>query len=149
MKKLYKIYSNLLLALLIGTAGHVFAQPYQTPEKLDIQWQVYQNHYQGKDQTLFSIGMHNGAKQAFPAQGWRIYFNLGKRVTTIAGTEQLKINHVNGGLYYIAPGKDFKSLAPGGSVAQQFISNSWVVNKSDAPQGFYLVWDNAPGTGIP
>jgi len=149
MKKLYKIYSNLLLALFIGMAGHVFAQPYQTPEKLDIQWQVYQNHYQGKDQTLFSIGMHNGAKQAFPAQGWRIYFNLGKRVTTVAGTEQLKISHVNGGLYYIAPGKDFKSLATGGSVAQQFVSNSWVVNKSDAPQGFYLVWDNAPGIGIP
>jgi hexosaminidase len=150
MRKLYKIlYRCLLFALLIGISDYAVAQSYQTPGKLEIQWQVYQNHYQGKDQTLFSIGIDNGGKQAFPAKGWRIYFNLGKRVSTVAGTEQLKINHVNGGLYYIAPGKDFKSLGAGESVAQQFISNSWVVNKSDVPQGFYLVWDNVPGVGIP
>ena len=135
--------------LFIGTAGHAAKQQYPTPDQLEIGWQVYENHYLGKDQTLFSIGIHNHAKQPFPKTGWKIYFNLGKRVTTVSGTQQLEIKHVNGGLYYISPGKDFKSLAPGENLDQQFISNSWVVNSSDAPQGFYLVWDHSPGTGIP
>lgn len=150
MIKLYKIvYSYLLFTFLIGTAGHAAMQQYSTPDRLEMHWQVYENHHLGKDQTLFSIGIRNGAKEAFPSTGWRIYFNLGKRVSTVVGTEQLKIIHVNGGLYYISPGKDFKALAAGKSMAQQFISNSWVVNKSDAPQGFYLVWDNAASIGIP
>ena len=135
--------------LFIGTAGHAAKQQYPTPDQLEIGWQVYENHYLGKDQTLFSIGIHNHAKQPFPKTGWKIYFNLGKRVTTVSGTQQLEIKHVNGGLYYISPAKDFKSLAPGENLDQQFISNSWVVNSSDAPQGFYLVWDHSPGTGIP
>lgn len=135
--------------LFFGTASHAVAQQFPTPDQLAVQWHVYENHYQGKDQTLFSIGIRNTSKRVFPNTGWKIYFNLGKRVSTVPGTEQLKISHVNGGLYYIAPGKDLKSSGPGQSLNQQFISNSWVVNSSDAPQGFYLVWDNAPGIGIP
>ena len=148
--KLYKIiYSYLLLVLFFGTASQAAMQQYPTPDKLEISWHVYENHHQGKDQTLFSIGIRNTAKQVFPNTGWKIYFNLGKRVSTVSGTEQLKINRVNGGLYYISPGKDFKSPGPGESLEQQFISNSWVVNSSDAPEGFYLVWDHTPSIGIP
>lgn len=135
--------------LVFGTAGHAARQSYPGADQLEIRWHVYENHYLGKDQTLFSIGIKNNTKQPFPSAGWKIYFNLGKRVTSVSGSEQLEIKHVNGGLYYISPGKDFKSPAPGESLAQQFISNSWVVNSSDAPQGFYLVWDNAAGIGIP
>ncbi|MBC8986715.1 carbohydate-binding domain-containing protein [Pedobacter sp. N36a] len=147
---MYKIfYSYLLLMLFFGTASHAAKQQYPTPDQLEVYWHVYENHYLGKDQTLFSIGIRNHGKQPFPKTGWKIYFNLGKRVSTVSGTEKLKVNHVNGGLYYISPGKDLNAVGSGESLEQQFISNSWVVNSSDAPEGFYLVWDNASGVGIP
>lgn len=147
---MYKIfYSYLLLMLFFGTASHAAQQQYSTPDQLEVYWHVYENHYLGKDQTLFSIGIRNHARQPFPKTGWKIYFNLGRRVNTVSGAEKLKVTHVNGGLYYISPGKDLNAVSNGESFDQQFISNSWVVNSSDAPQGFYLVWDSAPGTGIP
>lgn len=135
--------------LFFGTASHAAKQQYPTPDQLEVYWHVYENHYLGKDQTLFSIGLRNHARQPFPKTGWKIYFNLGRRVSTVSGAEKLNVTHVNGGLYYISPGKDLDAVKTGESLDQQFISNSWVVNSSDAPQGFYLVWDSAPGTGIP
>jgi len=149
-RKLYKIVFNcLLFAMIFGTVARAAAQQSPGDEKLEMRWHVYQNNYLGKDQTLFSIGIQNQGRQALPNTGWKIYFNLGKRVSMVPGPEMLKINHVNGGLYYISPGKDFKVPGPGESLDQQFISNSWVVNKSDAPQGFYLVWDTSATIGIP
>ncbi|MBC9930287.1 family 20 glycosylhydrolase [Chitinophaga qingshengii] len=147
---MYKILFNALLwALVFGADTRAVAQPGPATDQLEISWHVYQNNYLGKDQTLFSMGIRNNGKTTFPNKGWKIYFNHGKRWSTVEGTTQLKINHVNGGLYYISPGKDVGTLRPGENLEQSFVSNSWVVNKSDAPQGFYLVWDTAAGIGIP
>jgi len=148
---LYKIlYTCLIAVFLMGTAaaGTVARRQYPDPKKLELHWRVYQNNYLGKDQTLSSLSIRNTGSGAFPASGWKIYFNFGKRVTPLTADDQFIISHINGGLFTLTPGKGFKGLAAGEQIEWKYLSHSWVVNKSDGPQGFYLVWDNAPEKGI-
>lgn len=143
---------SILSLLLVGYSSTAFASSpgqYAEPGKLQLSWTVYENNYLGKEQNRSAITVRNLAAQGFPAQGWKIYFNYGKKMQPIGDLQQLKITHVNGGLYYLSPGKDFKGLVAGAEIAQQYVANSWIVNSSDAPQGFYLVWDDAPAKGIP
>ncbi|WP_432713811.1 family 20 glycosylhydrolase, partial [Pedobacter sp.] len=122
----------------------------QHPEipKLEISWHVYENHYLGKDQTLAGISILNQG-QALPGTGWRIYFNFGKKMEALPPDINFNITHVNGGLYYLSPAKAFKGLGQNAKIEQRYVSNSWVINYTDAPNGFYLVWDDAPEKGFP
>ncbi|CAM4355432.1 hexosaminidase [Pedobacter westerhofensis] len=148
-KPLYKIiYICLITVFLKGSSSAASNQQQPDPKKLELTWKVYQNNYLGKEQTLNSLSIRNTGAENFPALGWKIYFNYGKRTTAIAGNDAFTISHINGGLYTLTPGKSFAGLPAGQQIEWKYLSNSWVVNESEAPQGFYLVWDNAPSVGI-
>ena len=148
MKKYLSIVAGVVFIYAL-TMQSVVAQDSLSPANLQIEWHFYQNNYLNKEQNLWSFTIRNKAKTALAKTGWKIYFNYGKRISAVPGNENLKINHVNGGLFYISPGKDYHVLSGDDQqVEQKFIRNSWVVNESDAPQGFYLVWDKQPDNPV-
>ncbi len=109
---------------------------------LSISWQPLENNYLGKEQALSVLEIKNNGSTAIPAKGWKLYFNFVRVFTPKSENQQLKAEHVNGDLFYFSPAENFKGLKPGESIRYEMISKSWLVNVSDAPQGFYLVWDN-------
>ncbi len=111
-----------------------------------------------------------------PAKGWRVYFNSNRAVIdSIPQQGNLRITHVNGDLFYLSPvagdaagasslttatassptapessataGASSLTTAPAKELYVQYTSADLSINISDAPLGFYLVWDTKPDQG--
>ncbi|MGV3641237.1 MAG: glycoside hydrolase family 20 zincin-like fold domain-containing protein, partial [Adhaeribacter sp.] len=134
--------------LLAGSAPAQTAGNRFDPAKLQLSWEVLQNHYQGKTQVLSALTLTNTSKQAFPARGWQIYYNSGRAVAPVLSGE-LRFQHLNGDLNRIRPAAGFSAIPAGGSHRATFVVSSRAMNPSDLPAGFYLVWDDNPEKGWP
>ncbi len=112
---------------------------------LQIDWKLITNNYQGKDQYQFSFTLTNTSKKnSLPAGNWSIYYNANREIVDSNMTGSLKSFRIHGDLFYLKPGADFKGLKPGESITSLGIGDAWAFNISDAPAGYYLVWDNDP-----
>lgn len=138
-----------LLVLVALMALSPKAQPARLAQSLSLRWELLSNFYQGKRQTHCVLVLTNTGKEAFPASGWALYFNgsssphLGK---TPAG---LLIEDLSGCLFRLTPTSDFHGIGAGDSVRMDYTASDWAANTSDAPEGWYVVWDNAPSRGFP
>jgi hexosaminidase len=112
---------------------------------LHIRWQLVSNNYKGEDKFLATMELSNSFKMGtFPASGWTIYFNTIRGVVNKEVGHGLVIEHINGDLFRLRPTVAFKGLGAGQSVVLECVSGAWAFNKSDAPSGYYLVWDDTP-----
>lgn len=118
------------------------------PGNLQLSWEVVENNYENKPQFLSALVLQNNDQQSLPATGWKLYFNFSRPIIS-KSVNGVTIEHVNGDLYYLAPTNNFKAILPGTLHQIEFISGSWAVNYTDAPEGFYLVWDKQPDKGVP
>lgn len=125
-----------------------FAQAQKTPGNgLTITWELVENGYQGKAQSLSTFTITNKTKEVFPASGWTIYYNFIRFVTPGEVAPGIEAGHINGHLYTLKPKPGFKGIAPGDSLKINIVSVAWVTNYTDAPDGPYIVWDNEPAKG--
>lgn len=112
---------------------------------LQIDWKLITNNYQGKDQYQFSLTLTNTSKKnSLPAGNWTIYYNANRDVADSNLNGPMKSYRIHGDLFYLKPTSDFKGLKPTESITVEGIGGAWAFNISDAPSGYYLVWDNAP-----
>lgn len=82
-------------------------------QHLKLTLELIDNNYQNKRQSQSLLTFTNNGKEAFPATGWKLYFNSGGLRT--ADTTIAQIKHVNGDLQSLLPGPNFGTLEPGGS----------------------------------
>ena len=138
-----RILTLVLLCCFLGAKAQKAAS-FQSAD-LKIDWQLVTNNYQGKEQYLFTIRLTNTGKKAMlPATGWTIYYNANREVIKNPVEQPLETFRIHGDLFYLKPTASFKGLKPGESVQMEGIGGAWAFNISDAPAGYYLVWDNAP-----
>ncbi|MCC9138889.1 family 20 glycosylhydrolase [Pontibacter silvestris] len=136
----------------ISTFTSCFAQvDNQKPEaqELQVTWELLDNYYQNKNQTLSAVTLTNTGKAALPAKGWSLYFNASPSFKPKETAGAVKVEHVNGDLLRLVPTEKFESIASGASQSIEFTSAGRLVNFSQAPDGFYLVWDDNPEVGVP
>jgi hexosaminidase len=114
---------------------------------LQIRWEVVQNDYQNKGQSLNAITITNTGKNTLPANGWKLYFNSSHDFLPATPTGNAKLDHLNGDLFSFTPTSTFGELKPGASARIEFVDNSAVVNFTDGPEGPYVVWDSQPDKG--
>jgi hexosaminidase len=115
---------------------------------LNIRWELLNNFYQGRRQTHTLLVLTNTGKETLPATGWALYFNSSAAPQSGITAVGLMMQDLSGSLFRIIPASGFKGLAPGDSLRLEYISSDAAANKSDAPEGFYMVWDDAPDKGI-
>ncbi len=143
-----KYFYSVLLAGL--WCVNVFAQQKNNAHiGLHLKWEVIENNYQGKPQSLAALTLVTGPQLRLPAKGWKLYFNFLEPTVANSTTGNLDITHVNGDLYYLSPKDGFKGIAKNDSLKVEFVALNWLVNKTDSPQGFYLIWDDAPNKYYP
>ena len=140
------------IVLLIAAAFvKVAAQPANKPKfstrDLSIVWEPVQNNYQNPQQSLNAITITNNGKATFPAIGRGMYFNSARLIAPQTVTGNAKITFVNGDLFSLTPTSTFTGLNPKESVRIEFIGEEPVVNITDGPEGFYIVWYDEPGKG--
>ncbi|WP_179415895.1 family 20 glycosylhydrolase [Mucilaginibacter sp. E4BP6] len=113
---------------------------------INITWDVVQNNYLKTNHSLSALIITNNGKQTLPALGWKFYFNSARDIApnTISGNATFA--QINGDLFTLTPTATFPELKPGASVRVEFTGDP-VVNFTDSPDGFYLVWDADPAHG--
>ena len=115
---------------------------------LSITWEPIQNNYKTPDQSLNAITITNNGKNTFPASGWKMYFNSARLIVPATVTGNAKIDFINGDLFSLTPTATFTEIKPGESVRIEFVDEEPVVNITDGPDGFYVVWDTQPDKGF-
>jgi hexosaminidase len=114
---------------------------------LQIRWEVVQDNYQNKEQSLNAITITNTGKNTLPASGWKMYFNSSHDFLPFTPSGNAIVTHVNGDLFSFTPLANFGKLKPGASVRIEFVDTDNIVNFTDAPEAPYLVWDEQPDKG--
>jgi len=142
---------SILFLLLTFSCVKLFAgakpEPAFNAHDLSITWEPVQNNYKTPDQSLNAITITNNGKNTFPASGWKMYFNSARLIVPATVTGNAKIDFVNGDLFSLTPTTTFIEIKPGASVRIEFIDEEPVVNITDGPEGFYVVWDAQPDKG--
>lgn len=138
-----------ILIVIIGTRANAskFDSPPFNARDLQIKWEVVQDDYKNKAQSLNAITITNTGKNTLPASGWKLYFNSSRNFLPDSPTGNVKVDHINGDLFTFTPLGTFGELKPGASVRIEFVDDANIVNFTDAPEGPYLVWDAQPGKG--
>jgi len=135
----------------IFLSGPASAQHNQEPVfpagDLSIHWEAIQNDYQNKPVSLNAITITNNGLIEFPGSGWKMYFNSARLMVPAALSGNARIDLMNGDLFSLTPTVSFPALKPGASVRIEYVAGEPVVNITDGPEGFYLVWDANPDKG--
>jgi len=136
--------------LIMAVTVNIKAQPKNTfdPKGLKLTITEVDNNYQNKGQALIKLAITNNAKQALPATGWHIFFNSKNALQTIDKEALFTIQQLTGNLFQLTPAQAFKPLAPNETFSARVILDALLINKNDQPEGFYLVWDDAPTKAI-
>ncbi|MFD2872484.1 family 20 glycosylhydrolase [Mucilaginibacter ximonensis] len=139
-----------LLLFMVLLSDVAFAQKKATDlaSTLNLKWETLENYYQNKTQTHAALTISTGSLP-LPAKGWRLYYNSTQPMIPGTLTGDIDYTHVNGDLYYLSPGANFKGIKAHSSLRIEMVRMYWLSSVSDTPQGFYLVWDNAPAIGHP
>jgi len=134
-----------LYIILLSVLSSVVQAQQQKKSDLDlaITWQPLENNYLKDEQGLSILKIKNVGKTSLPKTGWKLYFNFIRVITPKTANQPFDVVHLNGDLSCFTPSKNFEGLKPGESLTYEMLANSWMVNTSDAPQGFYLVWENS------
>ncbi|MBS1502434.1 MAG: carbohydate-binding domain-containing protein, partial [Bacteroidetes bacterium] len=138
-----------LLAAMLSVCISIsaFASPNFNPKDLGIVWEPVKNDSPKPGQSLNAITITNHGKTTLPASGWTIYFNSARGVLENSPTNNAKFGFHNGDLFSLTPTAGFTELKPDQSERIEFIDDDLVVNITDGPEGFYLVWDDQPDKG--
>lgn len=123
------------------------ASPVYPAQDLSIHWQAVQNNYQNKSGSLNALIITNNGTAEFPGTGWKMFFNSAGLFVPETVSGNARINFINGDLFSLTPANNFPSLKPGASVRIDYIAVDPIVNITDGPEGFYLVWDQQPDRG--
>ncbi len=137
---------SLLLIFCIST-GIYASVPNFNPHDLSITWEPIKNDAPKPGQSLNALTLTNHGKTSLPALGWKLYFNSARNILKQSPTNNAEINFVNGDLFSLTPTAGFTELKPGQSERIEFVGEDQVINITDGPEGFYLVWDEEPGNG--
>ncbi|SOD12487.1 family 20 glycosylhydrolase [Pedobacter xixiisoli] len=133
-----KLLTSLCLLLI---AAQAYAQKKVVPQKINLTWIIVEANHKNTGNTLSELVLTNPSTTSFPASGWKIYFNSGNPRNAGADSLTLKISHLNGDLFTVSPGKNFKGIAPKKSVSIKILSRN-LKNITDYSEGFYIVYDN-------
>ncbi|HZY38030.1 MAG TPA: family 20 glycosylhydrolase [Mucilaginibacter sp.] len=123
------------------------AEPVFNAHDLSITWEPIQNNYQNRGQSLNALTITNNGKNTLPATGWKLFFNDANMLLPGTPSGNATITFINGDLFSLSPTATFGELKPGALVRVEFIGEDPVVNITDGPDGFYLVWDSQPEKG--
>ncbi|MBH2005166.1 MAG: carbohydate-binding domain-containing protein [Sphingobacteriia bacterium] len=126
-----------------------FSQTKFDAKQLQVTWSLIGNHFKGSNQSRAVFNITNKSNQPFPATGWTIYFSSSRNITKSTATAGAIVEHVNGDLYKLAPGKDSRELGPGKTARIEYDSDGELINYTGAPSGLYIVWDYDPENGFP
>ncbi|WP_148716590.1 family 20 glycosylhydrolase [Chitinolyticbacter meiyuanensis] len=113
--------------------------------QLKLSWECVSNHYDG-DTFLARLTLTNHSDAPLTGTDWALYFNTCRKIKPETVTGGVATSHVNGDLSKLTPTAEFGTLAPGETRVIEYIGIFWVIQETDAPLGFYIVYGDGSTT---
>src|SRR5690606_14226574 len=115
-------------------------------EGIDLSWKLVTNNYQEKGVHQSILTITNNSKNEI-GKDWELFFNYTfcRKVFTDSCGEKVKLTHINGDFYKLAPTEKFIPLKPGESLKVPIVAGFVAIKNTDAPGGFYFVFKNEKG----
>ncbi|WP_432719593.1 carbohydate-binding domain-containing protein [Jeongeupia wiesaeckerbachi] len=110
-------------------------------KQLALQWQCITNGHNG-DNFIAELTLSNHATLPLTGQGWAIYFNTCRKIKPEGIEGGVAIEQVNGDLWRMVPTSGFGILSCDESKLIRYEGLFWVIQETDAPLGFYIVYDD-------
>lgn len=126
-----------ILLIAAGCAQGPSARPSGT--ELLIRWAVVDNLDPAGPHS--AVTLVNQSPHPLPASGWSLYFNFARMVPADSVDPEIRIEHVNGDLRRLSPAAGFQPLAAGAQRSFRFGTGFPVLNLSEGPAGWYLVFE--------
>ncbi len=108
--------------------------------EIEVSWRNLETMYEGKEQFLSEFELKNNSKFDLENKGWAFYFNTIRTILP-ESNKLVTFEHVNGDLYRMLPTEKFL-LKAGETLKIAFVSEAWVISKTDAPAGGFFVFDD-------
>lgn len=108
---------------------------------IEISWNLISN-YEGGNQFRASLIFHNTGNESFDSDGWTLYFNSIRILDTDSFLPEFRATHISGDFFKLEPTQDFNPLPVGGKFTKEYKAANFAIKKTDAPQGFYFVYDD-------
>ncbi len=135
------------LMLLLAAACHG-ATPQQPSRHIALRWGVVSNFHPDTNASceLFLI---NQDSRPLPGSEWTLYFNSSREIVLQSLPPSVRITHINGDFYKLEPTTAFHPLMPGAELRIQFATVEPIINPTAGPDGFYFIFSNSNGQGLP
>ncbi len=137
------VMQNRLLPALLLLSLALTARTSSAQTALQLRWE-----FAGDTNAAFTIT--NRDTKPLPPTGWAIYFSALHSADSGSVGAAFDIQDVLGDLHRIVPGTGggFAGLAPGATIKIPYVTHP-LLNRSFAPSGPYIVFDNAKDVGVP
>lgn len=109
--------------------------------QIDITWNLLSN-FEDDNQHLASLTFENNGDVALTNYGWTLYFNSIRVLDEQSLLPEFKMTHLGGDFFKLEPTEEFSPILPGSSIEKQYKAQFHAIKKTDAPQGFYFVYEN-------
>ncbi|WP_432719557.1 carbohydate-binding domain-containing protein [Jeongeupia wiesaeckerbachi] len=114
--------------------------PFPAASHLALSWQCIGNAHDG-DNYVAELQIRNLSHLPLPGSGWALYFNTCRKINPESVSTGIRIDHENGDLWRWSPTAEFGVLAPGETKLIRYKGPFWLISDTDAPLGFYMVYD--------
>lgn len=108
---------------------------------IEISWKLLSN-FESNNKLRASLIFHNTGGEAFPADGWTLYLNSIRELDSDSFLPAFHATHISGDFFKLVPTDSFEPIAAGESRTIEYLANYHAIKKTDAPQGFYFVFDD-------
>lgn len=108
---------------------------------IEITWNLISN-FEGENQFRASLALHNTGDEMFTGDGWTLYFNSIRALNIQSLLPEFKATHIGGDFFKLEPTDAFEPIPAGGEFVKEYKAQFFAIKKTDAPQGFYFVYDD-------
>lgn len=108
---------------------------------IEITWNVISN-FERRNKFRASLAFQNTGDELFTGEGWTLYFNSIRALDAKSFLPEFRATHINGDFFKLEPTDSFKPIPAGGEFVKEYLASLFSIKKTDAPQGFYFVYDD-------
>lgn len=120
------------------------------PDKNEItaSWEMLENRMEEYPTCDAQFVIHNHGRKKLGNSGWTIYFNqFPSGMIRASVSPEVTIDWINGDFFRMTPTEHF-SLEPGDSITLGYTCRTWLVNRTFAPVGVYMVYTDSAGNEL-
>lgn len=108
---------------------------------IEITWNLLSN-FEEDNKFRASLTFHNTGDEVFSGDGWVLYFNSIRALDSESFLPQFEATHISGDYFKLEPTNDFEAIPSGESRTFEYKASFHSIKKTDAPQGFYFVFED-------